>query len=180
MRSKSCGATSPGSPTDRLRRLPALPMKIRFLWPGKTRQPSLRDLVAFHAGRIGALIPFEIVETAEARGVAEKFGDRILDIEARGLEKQLKDDYIVCLSADGREMTSEGLAAWLGQRAAGPERTIAFVVGGFLGLHRRIADRADLRLSLSRMTFSHELSRVVLAEQIFRAISIMKGRQYAK
>lgn len=155
-------------------------MKIRFLWPGKTKRAEARELVAFHLRRIGTLIPCELVETAEARGVAEKFKDRILDIEARGLEKHFKDDYIVCLSADGREMTSEGLAAWLGQRAAGSERTIAFVVGGFLGLHRRITDRADLRLSLSRMTFSHELSRIVLAEQIFRAISIMKGRQYAK
>jgi 23S rRNA (pseudouridine1915-N3)-methyltransferase len=155
-------------------------MKIRFLWPGKTRQPCLRDLVAFHVQRIGALMPCELLETAEARGIEERFKDKILEIEARGLEKHFKDDYIVCLSADGREMTSEGLAAWLGQRAASSERTITFVVGGFLGLHRRITDRADLRLSLSRMTFSHELSRVVLAEQIYRAISIMKGRQYAK
>jgi 23S rRNA (pseudouridine1915-N3)-methyltransferase len=155
-------------------------MKIRFLWPGKTKQAPARELVAFHVRRIEALIPCELIETAEARGIAERFKDRILEIEARGLEKHFKDDYIVCLSADGREMTSEGLAAWLGQRAAGSERTITFVVGGFLGLHRRITDRADLRLSLSRMTFSHELSRVVLAEQIYRAISIMKGRQYAK
>ena len=155
-------------------------MKIRFLWPGKTRQPCLRELVAFHVRRIGALIPCELLETAEARGIEEKFGDRILEIEARGLEKHFKDDYIVCLSAEGREMTSEGLAEWLGRRAADSERAIAFVVGGFLGLHRRIIDRSDLRLSMSKMTFSHELSRVVLAEQIYRAISIMKGRQYAK
>lgn len=155
-------------------------MKIRFLWPGKTRQAPLRELVAFHAGRIAGLIPCEIVETAEARGIEERFKDRILEVEARGLEKHFKDDYIVCLSDDGREMTSEGLAAWFGQQAVRSERTITFVVGGFLGLHRRILESADMRLSLSRMTFSHELSRVVLTEQIYRAISIMKGRQYAK
>jgi len=155
-------------------------MKIRFLWPGKTRQASLRQVIADHVKRIGGLIPCEILETQEARGVAERFKDRILDIEAKGLEKHLKDDYIVCLSGDGREMTSEELAAWLGQRAACSERTITFVVGGFLGTHRRIMERADMRLSLSRMTFSHELSRVILAEQVYRAISIMKGRQYAK
>jgi 23S rRNA (pseudouridine1915-N3)-methyltransferase len=155
-------------------------MKIRFLWPGRTRQPALRALVDFHAGRITPLIPFQIVESAEARGVEERFKDRILEIEARGLEKHFKDDYIVCLSGEGQEMTSEGLAAWLGQRAVRSERTITFVVGGFLGLHGRILERADMRLSLSRMTFSHELSRVVLAEQVYRAVTIMKGRQYAK
>ena len=155
-------------------------MKIRFLWPGKTREPSLRDLVAFHVGRIGGLVPCEVVESSEARGVAERFKEKILDIEARGLEKHFKDDYIVCLSSDGREMTSEDLAVWLARRAAGSERAIAFIVGGFLGTHRRILERADARLSLSRMTFSHELARVVLTEQIYRAVSIMKGRQYAK
>jgi 23S rRNA (pseudouridine1915-N3)-methyltransferase len=155
-------------------------MKIRFLWPGRTRQTALRALVEFHAGRIAALIPCEVVESAEARGVGERFKDRILEIEARGLEKQFKDDYIVCLSGEGREMTSEGLAAWFGQQAARSERSITFVVGGFLGLHRRILEGADMRLSLSRMTFSHELSRVVLAEQVYRAVTIMKGRQYAK
>jgi 23S rRNA (pseudouridine1915-N3)-methyltransferase len=155
-------------------------MKIRFLWPGKTRDSSLRRLVEFHAERIGGLVPCEIVETSEARGVAERFRGKILDIEARGLEKHFKDDYIVCLSGDGKEMSSEELAAWLGQRAALSARTITFVVGGFLGLHPRVLERANLRLSLSRLTFSHELSRVVVTEQIYRAISIMKGRQYAK
>lgn len=77
-------------------------------------------------------------------------------------------------------MTSEELADWLGGRAARSTRAIAFVVGGFLGLDGRILERSDLALSLSRMTFSHELSRVVLMEQIYRALSIMKGRHYAK
>ncbi len=155
-------------------------MKVRFLWPGKTRQPLFREAIAREVRRIGALIPCEVVETAEARGLDERLKDKILEIEAGGLEKHLKDVYIVCLSSDGREMTSEELASWLGQRAVRSERTIAFVVGGFLGTHRRITERADMRLSLSRMTFSHELSRVVLTEQIYRAVSIMKGRQYAK
>ncbi len=155
-------------------------MKLRFLWPGKTRQAPCREMIAENIKRIGGLIPCEIIETAEARGIDERFKDRILDIEARGLEKHFKDDYIVCLSSDGREMTSEDLAVWLARRAAGTERAIAFIVGGFLGTHGRILERADARLSLSRMTFSHELARVVLTEQIYRAVSIMKGRQYAK
>jgi 23S rRNA (pseudouridine1915-N3)-methyltransferase len=68
----------------------------------------------------------------------------------------------------------------LDRAAAGSARTVAFVVGGFLGLDPRVLDKAHARVSLSRMTFSHELCRIVLMEQIYRSISILKGRQYAK
>jgi 23S rRNA (pseudouridine1915-N3)-methyltransferase len=77
-------------------------------------------------------------------------------------------------------MSSLEFARFLDRAAAGSSRTIAFVVGGFLGLDPRTLDKAQARVSLSRMTFSHELCRIVLMEQIYRSISILKGRQYAK
>jgi len=155
-------------------------MTIKILWPGRTRNLALRDLETHYATRIRTLVPFEIVATAEGRGLEERFGEKIKEIEARGLEKHFKDDYIVCLFDEGREMSSEEFARFFERRARGPQRTTTFVVGGYLGLARRILERADERLSLSKMTLSHELCRIVLLEQIYRSMSMVKGRSYAK
>ena len=157
-----------------------LVMRIRLLWPGKTRTSAIRDLEEFYAKRIHAFASCEIVVTAEARGLGERFGEKIKEIEARGLEKHFKDDYIVCLFDESREMSSKEFARFLERCAVESRRSITFVVGGFLGLAPRILERADVRLSLSKMTFSHELCRIILMEQIYRSMSIMKGRAYAK
>jgi 23S rRNA (pseudouridine1915-N3)-methyltransferase len=77
-------------------------------------------------------------------------------------------------------MSSVELARFLKKLSASSARAITFVVGGFLGLEERILKKADMLLSLSQMTFSHELSRVMLLEQIYRSLMIIKGRQYAK
>jgi 23S rRNA (pseudouridine1915-N3)-methyltransferase len=155
-------------------------MKLRILWPGRTRNKDLRGLQDFYLKRLQELIPCQLIETPEARGLAERFSQKILEREARGLEKHFKDDYIVCLFDEGKEMTSRDLARFFERCSTGSVRAVTFVVGGFLGVAGRVLDRADLRLSLSKMTFSHELCRMMLLEQIYRAISIMKGRQYAK
>lgn len=122
----------------------------------------------------------EVVQTKVARGIAEKFAGRIKKIEASGLEKHLKDGYIICLFHEGREMNSTEFAQFLEKLASSSSRVITFVVGGFLGLEERILKRADFLLSLSQMTFSHESVRIMLLEQLYRSLTIMKGSQYAK
>jgi len=155
-------------------------MRLKFLWPGRTKNPELRALVDFYAGRIGTLASVEIAETREARGIDERYRDKIREMEAQGLEKHLKGVYSICLLDGGREMTSGELARFLSARAEDAGKPLVFVVGGFLGLASRVAEKADLRLSLSRLTFSHELCRVVLLEQVYRALTLIKGRHYAK
>jgi 23S rRNA (pseudouridine1915-N3)-methyltransferase len=155
-------------------------MRLKFLWPGRTKSPELRALVDFYAARIGTLTPVEVVETREARGIDEKFPDKVRELEARGLEKHLKGVYSICLLDQGKEMTSSEFARFIRLRAEDPRKPPVFVVGGFLGLAERIAEKADLRLSLSRLTFSHELCRVLLLEQVYRALTIIQGRHYAK
>jgi 23S rRNA (pseudouridine1915-N3)-methyltransferase len=155
-------------------------MKLKILWPGRTKNKELRGLQDFYLARIQKLVPCQLIETPEARGLEERFSQKILEREARGLEKHFKDDYIVCLFDEGKEMTSGDLARFFERCSTGSVRAVTFVVGGFLGVARRVLDKADLRLSLSKMTFSHELCRAMLLEQIYRALSIMKGRPYAK
>lgn len=130
--------------------------------------------------RINHIVPCELVQTKEARGIEEKFSDKIKEIEAKGLEKHFKDDYIICLFDGGKEMSSSEFARYLKDLGSSSARGISFVAGGFLGLSERILKRADFILSLSRMTFSHELARIILLEQIYRALSLLRRRQYAK
>ncbi len=155
-------------------------MTVKLLWPGKMKSASAADLQAHYLKRINALNPIRLVETPTPRGLGEKEARKIMDLEASGLEKHLDNDYIVCLFDRGQEMSSTEFARFFERRAAQGTRSVAFLVGGFLGLAPRLLERADLKLSLSPMTFSHELCRIMLLEQIYRAFSLMKGSSYAK
>lgn len=155
-------------------------MKLKILWPGRTRNRDIKKLLDDYIKKIGRLNGCEVIETKEARGIDERFKDKIMDMEAKGLEKHFGNDYIICLNDEGREMSSNEFARFLENLASQSSRAATFVVGGFLGLDKRIIQKADFLFSLSRMTFSHELIRLFLLEQIYRAQTIMKGKQYAK
>lgn len=155
-------------------------MKIRLLWPGKTKNNDIRNLQDHYVRKISRMARCEVVETRDAKGLDERQRKRILDIEAKDLENHLKDDYIICLSERGQEMSSRELARLLDRTTLQSFRAVAFVVGGFLGLGERLMKRAHLRLSLSKMTFPHELTRIILLEQIYRALCVIEGREYAK
>jgi len=155
------------------------PARLRILWPGKTRSREWRALQEFYLARIRQIEPCDLVEVREARGLEDREAKKIMQIEAKNLEKHLRDDYIICLFDRGKEMSSMELARLIGERMASPRPT-AFVVGGFAGLAAGVLERANLHLSLSRMTFSHELCRVALLEQVYRALTILKGKRYAK
>jgi 23S rRNA (pseudouridine1915-N3)-methyltransferase len=155
-------------------------MKLKVLWPGQTRNREIRSLEEYYLKKINRLAKCPLIQSKEGKGIDEKFAARIKEIEAFELEKHLKDDYIICLFDEGKEMTSLEFARFLEKVALSSGRVIAFVLGGFLGLDERILKRADFLLSLSRMTFSHELSRVILLEQVYRSLTVIKGRHYAK
>ena len=155
-------------------------VKLKVLWPGKTRNADIKNLQDYYLRRINQIESCELVETKEIKGLSEKEGERIKELEAQGLEKYFKDDYIICLFDRGKEMSSEEFAVFLDRTMVSSARAVTFVVGGFLGLAERLLDRADTLLSLSKMTFSHELSRIMVLEQIYRSLSIARGKQYAK
>ena len=155
-------------------------MKLKIVWPGTTKSREYRSLQERYLEKINRMASCELVQTKEARGIEEKYSEKIKEIEAKSLEKHLRDDYIICLFEGGKEMSSADFARFLRDAASNSGRCVTFVVGGFLGLSKRILERANTILSLSKMTFSHELSRIILLEQIYRALSVLKGRHYAK
>lgn len=155
-------------------------MLLKFLWPGRTKNPELRALQDMLVARVRAFVTCRVIETRQARGMDERLAGKIKDLEAEGLERHLAGAYVICLGDQGREMTSQEFARFLRGRERESGRPLAFVVGGFLGLADRIVRRADLNLSLSRLTLSHELCRVVLLEQVYRALTMNRGLNYAK
>ncbi len=155
-------------------------MKLKIIWPGKTQNQPLRALQEYYLKKIERLEKCMLIETKEAKGISECHSEKIKEIEASGLEKHLKDDYIICLSHKGKAMSSEEFAKFLEREALTYPHFITFVVGGFLGLSERVLKKADCLLSLSRMTLSHELTRIVLLEQIYRSLTIIRGTLYAK
>jgi 23S rRNA (pseudouridine1915-N3)-methyltransferase len=155
-------------------------MRLKFLWPGRTKSPELRGLQGFYEARIRSFATVEIIETRGARGLEEKHAGKIMDLEARGLEKHFEGAYVICLEDRGKDMTSDEFARFLRNRDRDSGQPLAFVVGGFLGLADRVRDKADMTMALSRLTFSHELARVMLLEQVYRALTIVGGRPYAK
>lgn len=130
-----------------------------------------------YAGRVARQIPFELVVAAEASGDDEPARRK----EAEALRRRLRDrDLVVALDERGEALTSEGLAARLRQAERSGGRDVAFVVGGPSGLDPSLLRAAAWKLSLSRLTLPHQLARLILVEQIYRALTILRGEPYHK
>src|SRR5438045_1377829 len=142
-------------------------MRIRLLMLGKTRRPELRGILDDYVKRISHQCPIEVTELRD--------GDAIL--------KRLDADRaatVMMLDAAGKSLSSEGLAKWLANYRDSGTREIIFLCGDADGFPDVLRQRVKQRLSLSAMTFSHELARVMLAEQLYRAFAILSGSPYPR
>ena len=159
-------------------------MKVTIVCVGKIKEKFYRDAVSEYEKRLGKYCKFEIVEVAD-----EKTPDRasateeeqIKEKEAVRILSKIKEDAYVCtLEIAGKKFSSEGLANWLEQLTVSGKSNIVFVIGGSLGLHKSVLARSNQALSFSDMTFPHQLMRVILSEQIYRAFRIIHNEPYHK
>jgi len=154
-------------------------MRLRLVWIGKTRNGHLRALADEYLKRLSRFARVEVVElresaAADPRACVEEESKRILGALA-------SDALTVLLDVGGAvEWSSEGLAGRVEEWQARSLKEVAFVVGGHLGVSEDVRRRADIRWSLSRLTLTHEMARVVLAEQLYRAYTIVRGLPYQK
>jgi 23S rRNA (pseudouridine1915-N3)-methyltransferase len=152
-------------------------MKIRFIWPGKTKDEHLRALVTEYLKRLRRFVSCEAIETRQVAGSDKssvaKESERILDaIPANSM--------IVLLDVDGREWSSQELATEVRRWENDSIKEVAIVIGGQDGVSSEVADRAQKRWRLSRLTLTHEMARVVAVEQLYRAYTINRGLPYQK
>lgn len=153
-------------------------MRLRLIWVGKTRDARLRGLAEEYLKRLGRFARFEVVEVREGGSPDERV---CLEEEGKRIGAALASDALtVLLDVGGSQWSSEELAsqveAWQGRSV----KEVAFVVGGHLGVSREVRARADHRWSLSRLTLTHEMARVLLCEQLYRAYTILRGVPYQK
>ncbi len=154
-------------------------MRIKICWVGKTQNRPIRILISEYLGRLKHLIPVDIVEVPDLSKRRGLRGKALLAAEADEIERLLGSDYPrILLDARGSQFSSEEFARWFGAEQSQGRREIAFVIGGPEGFDRRLLEGASFRLSLGRMTWTHEMTRVLLLEQIYRALSILRNLPY--
>jgi 23S rRNA (pseudouridine1915-N3)-methyltransferase len=155
-------------------------MKLRFIWVGKTKSSHIRSLLDDYLGR---LAKFASVSVTVAREGAGSTADpaRALQVESEQLLAVIKEDgVVVVLDEGGRQMSSQELADYLERQMQSSVKQVTFVVGGHAGIHESVKERANIKLSLGRMTLTHEMARVLLAEQVYRAFTMIRNLPYPR
>lgn len=156
-------------------------IKIRIIVADRTRSPFLAEGEAFYLKRLQSYAQVEWVEVKPVRMTKGRPEEEILHLEGQALiRKRGPKDYLVALDRTGRQYGSEEFAGRLEKVAMNAGGGITFMIGGPLGLSGDVLAESDEILSLSRFTFTHEMSRVLLLEQIYRAFTILKGEKYHK
>ena len=153
-------------------------MRFKFIWVGKTRNEHLRSLIDDYLGRIGRFTRFEIAELRESGSRTVEEG---IEEEGRRIISALRPDALtVLLDVEGRQFNSHELSAQVDRWQNNGIKEVAMIIGGHNGVSKAVVERANERWSLSRLTLTHEMARVVMLEQVYRAFTIIHGLPYQK
>ena len=154
-------------------------MKITLLTVGRTDVRWVKEGLDTYTSRLIHYIPFQIQEIPELKNVSSFSKEQIKTKEGELILKSLKpSDEVILLDEHGREYSSMEFARSMEDRISRGSRDIVFVIGGAYGFSAEVYGRADGKISLSKMTFSHQMVRTIFAEQLYRAFTIMKGEPY--
>lgn len=152
-------------------------MRIQVLGIGKIREPYFREAVEEYTRRIGHYVPIRVRDAAKELSAGER---DLEDAYNRLKSDHVKADRKVALDREGRVMSSEGLAQWFEKEMLASVGLISFVIGGPYGLAPSALGDSDMTLSLGAMTFPHQMARLLLLEQVYRALTILRGEPYHK
>ena len=159
-------------------------MQYTVICVGKIKERYFSDAIKEYEKRLSRYGKLEIKEVADEKtpdGASENLQNQIKEKEADRILKQIKDGmYVVALDIQGKEYDSISFASRLNHLMVSGESHIAFIIGGSLGLHSSVLKKSHARISFSKMTFPHQLMRVILLEQIYRANRILKNEPYHK
>ena len=154
-------------------------MKITLLTVGKTDKDWVKQGIDIYTSRLKHYIPFSINEIPELKNVSALSKDQIKTREGELILKNVKPtDDVILMDEHGKEYTSVDFASFLQKKISYEGKDIVFVIGGAYGFSEEVYRRANGKISLSKMTFSHQMVRAIFAEQIYRAFTIMRGEPY--
>lgn len=159
-------------------------MKITLITVGKIKEKYFTDAIAEYAKRLSRYCKLDIVEVADEKtpdGASESLENQIKEKEGERILSKIPDGaYVVALAIEGKQLDSEELADKMEKWNVNGVSHLVFIIGGSLGLTSKVLNRADFKLSFSKMTFPHQLMRVVLLEQVYRSFRIRNNEPYHK
>lgn len=159
-------------------------MKIKVIAVGKLKEKYLKDGIAEYTKRLGRFAKIDIIELADERtpdGASLLQKQQILEKEGQKITAKISDrDYVIALAIEGKQFPSEDFSRLLAKKAVAGYSDFTFIIGGSLGLSDAIKKRANLLMSFGLLTLPHQLMRLVLTEQIYRAFMIQEGSPYHK
>lgn len=154
-------------------------MKIVFWSVGKTHEPYVKQGIEDFSKRINNYFKQEWENLLPPKNAGKLSADDLKKAEADIILSRIeKDDYLIALDENGKQFTSEGLANHIQQCANSSVKKIIFLIGGAYGLHASVMQRAQYQWSLSKLVFPHQLVRLILAEQVYRACTILRNEKY--
>jgi len=154
-------------------------MKTLLLQIGKTTDPHVQALISHYAGRIAHYLPFDVQTLPELRHTQALTPEQQKAQEGEQLLRALQPgDHVVLLDEHGKELRSIELARWMDRKMQTVPRRLVFIIGGPYGFSPQVYQAAHEQLSLSRLTFSHQLVRLFFTEQLYRAMTILRGEPY--
>ncbi|MGN1215822.1 MAG: 23S rRNA (pseudouridine(1915)-N(3))-methyltransferase RlmH [Candidatus Cryptobacteroides sp.] len=154
-------------------------MKISLLTVGRTDIPWVREGLDNYASRLSHYVPFSVIEIPELKNVSSFSQSQIREKEGKLILKSLKpSDRVILLDEHGREYRSVEFAKAIQDTMNSGGKDMIFIIGGAYGFSEEVYSRADGKISLSKMTFSHQMVRAIFAEQLYRAFTIIKGEPY--
>lgn len=159
-------------------------MNISIITVGKLKEKYLKDGIDEYKKRLSRYCSIDIIEVQDEKApetLSEKEEEQVKIKEGQGILKHIKDGtYVIALDLKGKMLSSEEFSTLLGDLGVSGNSNIAFIIGGSLGLSQEVLNRADYKLSFSKMTFPHQVMRLILLEQVYRGFRIMKGEPYHK
>ncbi len=159
-------------------------MKITVITVGKIKEKYLKDAIAEYSKRLSKYCKLEIVEVADEKtpdNASEVVEESIRSKEAERILKYVKDDaYVITLEIGGKQLSSEELADKIDKLGVQGTSHIIFIIGGSIGLGKEVLEKSNYALSFSKMTFPHQLMRVILLEQVYRSYRIISNEPYHK
>ncbi|MCR5623644.1 MAG: 23S rRNA (pseudouridine(1915)-N(3))-methyltransferase RlmH [Lachnospiraceae bacterium] len=159
-------------------------MKITILTVGKIKEKYFTDAIKEYSKRLSRYTKLDIIEVSDEPtpdNAGEAICDKIKETEGQRLLKHIPENaYVITLEINGKNLSSEELSKKINDLTLTGNSNICFIIGGSLGLHKSVLDKSNFALSFSKMTFPHQLMRVILLEQIYRAFKIIKNEPYHK
>lgn len=156
-------------------------MKIKIIAPGKIKEKFLKDGIDEFLKRLTPYASVEVIETTPVEIKDEHLTERALDEEGEKILSLIKpQSYVITMEIQGKELSSEEFAQKIQCLTNEGQSEIIFVIGSSCGISKKVSARANLKMSMSKMTFLHQFARLILIEQIYRAFKIIKGETYHK